>query len=49
MDVSCHSFIRMASLSEPPMFAGRCLLAVTFYGSEHVMERYNLIGPVKTL
>jgi enoyl-[acyl-carrier protein] reductase I len=47
MDVSCHSFIRMARLSEPLMANGGCLLTVTFYGSEKVVEEYNLMGPVK--
>lgn len=47
MDVSCHSFIRMARLAEPLMAKGGCLLAVTFYGSARVVEHYNLMGPVK--
>ena len=47
MDVSCHSFIRMARLAEPLMTGGGCLLTVTFYGSEKVVEDYNLMGPVK--
>lgn len=47
MDVSCHSFIRMARLAEPLMATGGCLLTVTFYGSEKVVEDYNLMGPVK--
>lgn len=47
MDVSCHSFIRMARLAEPLMPRGGCLLTVTFYGSERVVEHYNLMGPVK--
>ncbi|WP_213770550.1 enoyl-ACP reductase FabI [Bradyrhizobium sp. dw_78] len=47
MEVSCHSFIRMAHLAEPLMAGGGCLLAVTFYGSEHVVKNYNLMGPVK--
>jgi enoyl-[acyl-carrier protein] reductase I len=47
MDVSCHSFIRMARLAEPLMVEGGCLLTVTFYGSEKVVEEYNLMGPVK--
>jgi enoyl-[acyl-carrier protein] reductase I len=47
MDVSCHSFIRMAKLAEPLMTEGGCLLTVTFYGSEKVVEHYNLMGPVK--
>jgi enoyl-[acyl-carrier protein] reductase I len=47
MDVSVHSFIRMARLAEPLMRGGGCLLNVTFYGSERVVEHYNLMGPVK--
>jgi enoyl-[acyl-carrier protein] reductase I len=45
MDVSCHSFLRMAHLAEPLMPRGGCLLTVTFYGSERVVAHYNLMGP----
>lgn len=47
MDVSCHSFIRVAHLAEPLMQNGGCLLTVTFYGAEKVVADYNLMGPVK--
>lgn len=47
MNISCYSFIRMAHLAEPLMQDGGCLLGVTFYGSERVVEHYNLMGPVK--
>ncbi len=47
MDVSCHSFIRMARLAEPLMTDGGCLLTVTFYGAEKVVAGYNMMGPVK--
>jgi enoyl-[acyl-carrier protein] reductase I len=47
MDVSCHSFLRMAHLAEPLMGGGGCLLTVTFYGSERVVAHYNMMGPVK--
>jgi len=47
MDVSVHSFIRMAKLAEPLMTDGGCLMNVSFYGSEKVVEHYNLMGPVK--
>ena len=47
MDISCHSFLRAAKLSEKLMPKGGTLLAVTFYGSERVVEHYNLMGPVK--
>ncbi|WP_018718714.1 enoyl-ACP reductase FabI [Arhodomonas aquaeolei] len=47
MDVSCHSFIRMARLAEPLMTGGGSLLTVSFYGAEKVVAHYNLMGPVK--
>jgi enoyl-[acyl-carrier protein] reductase I len=47
MDVSCHSFVRMAHLAEPLMPDGGALMTVSFYGSEKVVEHYNLMGPVK--
>jgi len=47
MDVSCHSFLRMAHLAEPLMKSGGCLLTVSFYGSERVVAHYNMMGPVK--
>ncbi|PZU95146.1 MAG: enoyl-[acyl-carrier-protein] reductase FabI [Chelatococcus sp.] len=47
MDVSCHSFIRMAKLAAPLMKEGGALLTVSFYGADRVVENYNLMGPVK--
>jgi len=47
MDVSCHSFIRMAKLALPLMTDGGSLLTVSFYGADRVVENYNLMGPVK--
>lgn len=47
MDVSCHSFLRMAKLAAPLMTNGGSLMTVTFYGSDRVVENYNLMGPVK--
>ncbi|HEY0846929.1 MAG TPA: enoyl-ACP reductase FabI [Noviherbaspirillum sp.] len=47
MDISCHSFIRMARLAEPLMKDGGCLMTVTFFGSERVVRHYNMMGPVK--
>ena len=47
MDVSCHSFIRMAKLARPLMREGGSLTTVSFYGAERVVESYNLMGPVK--
>ncbi len=47
MDISCHSFVRMAHLAEPLMTDGGCLLTMSYYGAEKVVEDYNLMGPVK--
>ncbi|MCB8877397.1 enoyl-ACP reductase FabI [Acidisoma silvae] len=47
MNISCHSFIRMAHLAEPLMPNGGCLLGVTFSGSGRVVANYNIMGPVK--
>jgi len=47
MDVSCHSFIRMAKLAVPLMTNGGCLMTVSFYGADRVVENYNVMGPVK--
>ncbi|MDA4848333.1 enoyl-ACP reductase FabI [Hoeflea poritis] len=47
MDISCHSFIRMARRSVPLMKDGGCLLTVSYYGAEKVVDHYNIMGPVK--
>ena len=47
MQVSCWSFIRMAKLAEPLMKEGGALFTMTYYGSQMVVEHYNIMGPVK--
>jgi enoyl-[acyl-carrier protein] reductase I len=47
MDISCHSFIRMARLAEPLMKNGGALFTMSYYGAEKVVENYNVMGPVK--
>ena len=47
MDISCHSFIRMARLAEPLMIDGGTLLAMSYHGANKVVPNYNLMGPVK--
>jgi enoyl-[acyl-carrier protein] reductase I len=47
MEVSCWSFIRMAKLAEPLMKTGGTLFTMTYYGSQLVVEHYNIMGPVK--
>ncbi len=47
MDISCWSFIRMAKLAEPLMRNGGALFCMSYYGSQMVVEHYNMMGPVK--
>jgi len=47
MDVSCHSFVRMAKLAVPLMTAGGTMFAMTYRGAEKVVPSYNVMGPVK--
>lgn len=47
MDLSCWSFIRMAKLAEPLMKDGGSLFTMTYYGSQMVVDNYNMMGPVK--
>lgn len=47
MDISCHSFMRMAKLAEPLMKQGGSLMAMTYLGAEEVIADYGLMGPVK--
>lgn len=47
MDVSCHSFIRMARLAAPLMKRGGTMFAMSYYGANKVVPNYNVMGPVK--
>jgi enoyl-[acyl-carrier protein] reductase I len=47
MDVSCHSFVRMARLAAPLMKKGGTLFAMSYYGANKVVPNYNVMGPVK--
>lgn len=47
MDISCHSFLRMARLAEPLMPTGGTLLNMSYLGAERVVENYALMGPIK--
>jgi len=47
MDISCHSFIRMARLAAPLMKDGGTLFAMSYYGASRVVPNYNVMGPVK--
>ncbi|HMK13690.1 MAG TPA: enoyl-ACP reductase FabI [Burkholderiales bacterium] len=47
MDISCHSFVRMANLAAPLMKNGGTLFAMSYYGAQKVVPSYNVMGPVK--
>ncbi|MFL9933130.1 enoyl-ACP reductase FabI [Paraburkholderia sp. RL18-103-BIB-C] len=47
MDISCHSFIRMARLAAPLMNEGGSLFAMSYLGAARVVPNYDLMGPVK--
>jgi enoyl-[acyl-carrier protein] reductase I len=47
MDISCHSFVRLARLAEPLMTQGGALVTMSYYGAQKVIPNYGLMGPVK--
>jgi len=47
MDVSCHSFVRMAKLAAPLMTEGGAMFAMSYHGAQKVVPSYNVMGPVK--
>ena len=47
MDISCHSFIRMAKLAAPLMTEGGTLFAMSYHGAQKVVANYNVMGPIK--
>jgi enoyl-[acyl-carrier protein] reductase I len=47
MDVSCHSFVRMAKLAAPLMKNGGSMFAMSYYGANKVVPTYSMMGPVK--
>lgn len=47
MDISCHSFVRMAKLAAPLMVDGGAMFAMSYIGANKVVPNYNVMGPVK--
>jgi enoyl-[acyl-carrier protein] reductase I len=47
MDVSCHSFVRMARLAAPLMKKGGTMFAMSYHGANKVVPTYSVMGPVK--
>lgn len=47
MDISVHSFLRLAKAAEPLFTNGGSLMTLSYYGAEKVVDHYNIMGPVK--
>lgn len=47
MDISCHSFVRMAKLAEPLMPKGGSLVTMSYLGADRVVPNYGVMGLVK--
>ena len=47
MDVSCHSFVRMARLAAPLMNNGGTMFAMSYHCANKVVPTYSVMGPVK--
>ena len=47
MNVSCHSFLRMAKALEPLMTEGGSLITMSYLGAERVVRNYGVMGIIK--
>eukprot|EP01124_Arcella_intermedia_P017262 TRINITY_DN24040_c0_g1_i1.p1 TRINITY_DN24040_c0_g1~~TRINITY_DN24040_c0_g1_i1.p1 ORF type:complete len:304 (-),score=28.76 TRINITY_DN24040_c0_g1_i1:52-936(-) len=47
MNISCHSFIRLAKLLEPHMPPGGSLVTMSYLGAEKVVRNYGIMGIIK--
>jgi enoyl-[acyl-carrier protein] reductase I len=48
MDISVHSFLRMAKLAEPLMEKdGGAMFTMSYFGGEKVVPHYGIMGPAK--
>lgn len=47
MDISCHSFIRLAHDAEALMPDGGSLMTISYIGAQEVAPGYGIMGPVK--
>ena len=47
MEISCHSFARLARSCEPLMPEGGSLITMSYLGSQQAVEHYGMMGPVK--
>ena len=47
MDVSCHSFARLAKLAAPHMNQGGTMVTMSYLGASEAVPNYGIMGPVK--
>jgi enoyl-[acyl-carrier protein] reductase I len=47
MNISCHSFLRMAKALEPWMAHGGSLITMSYLGAERVVRNYGVMGIIK--
>jgi enoyl-[acyl-carrier protein] reductase I len=47
MNISCHSFARLARLCEPHMGGGGSLITMSYLGAEEAVPHYGMMGPIK--
>jgi enoyl-[acyl-carrier protein] reductase I len=47
MDISCHSFLRLAHAAEPLMQHGGTMITMSYHGAQKVVANYGIMGPVK--
>lgn len=47
IDISCHSFVRMARAAAPLMKNGGAMFTMSYHGANKVIPNYNVMGPVK--
>lgn len=47
MDVSCHSFVRMARLAAPLMTEGGTMFAMSDHAAQKAVPSHGVMGPVK--
>lgn len=47
MDISCYSLIKLSNLAAPLMKNGGSILAMSYIGSERVVDNYGIMGPIK--
>lgn len=47
MNISCHSFLRLAKALEPLMSQGGSLITMSYLGAERVVRNYGVMGIIK--